>query len=409
MYPDLSYLFHDLFGTPVDNWLSIFKTFGLMLAVALFCTWILVKNELVRMEKLSLITPQPHTIVVKSGIDWKLLVYNSLIFGFVVMKALYVRSHFPEFQADPAPVLFSLKGNILYGLLGTLVAAAYNYYSQKQDKREPGTHQELIYPHQRAGDIIIIAGISGVFGAKLFSIFENLGAFFQDPLGELISGNGLNIYGGLILAFFAVLYFIRKLGIKPLHMMDIGGMGIMLGYAVGRMGCQLSGDGDWGIVAAAQPEWWFLPDWMWSYTFPNNVNNDGVLMSMCDPEAFNATLTDRTMPIEQRTQIACGIRYGHELKEGVYPTSVYETIMSLIFFAGLWLFHRKVRIVGLTFFLYMIINGIERWFIETIRVNEKYDFLGLNWSQAQYISVLFVIVGIIGFSYIWKNKEKFKY
>lgn len=409
MYPDLSYFFHDIFGTEVDNWASIFKTFGLLLALALFSAWVLLKHELKRLEDLNILAPKTITHTIKEGVDWKELIYNSLVIGFIGMKVPYVTNHFTEFQANPASVLFSLKGNVLVGAALALIVAIYTYVLQSRKDKKSGTKTFEQYPHERAGDIVIIAGVSGVLGAKIFSIFENIPAFLSDPLGQLISGNGLNILGGLIVAFFTVYVYIKRIGIKPIHMMDIAGMAILLGYAVGRMGCQFSGDGDWGIVAAAQPDWWFLPDWLWSYNFPQNVNNSGVLMDFVDKEAYNATFADRTMSVEQRCEIASGVRYCHELKEGVYPTSVYETVMSLIFCAGLWVLHRKLRIAGIIFFLYMIINGVERWFIETIRVNEKYDLFGLHWSQAQYISILFILIGIIGTGYIWKNKEKFKY
>lgn len=409
MYPDLSYLLHDLFGTEVDNWASVFKTFGLLLATTLFCSYFVVRSELQRLERLNVLQPNMRTIVVKEGIDWKELLYNSAIVGFLGLKLPYIMNHFADFQQDPSAVLFSLRGNMLVGLLLALIVAGYSYWTMKNSDKKAGTHTVEEYPHQRAGDIIIVAGVSGVLGAKLFSILENMSAFFQDPIGQLTSGNGLNILGGLIVAFFAVYYYIRRLGIKPLHMMDIAGIAVIFGYGIGRIGCQLSGDGDWGIVAAAMPDWWFLPDWLWSYTFPQNVNNSGVLMAGCDPEAFNATLADRSMPIEQRCKIACGVRYCHELKEGVYPTSVYETVLSFIFFGVLWVLNRKIRVAGFIFFLYMLINGVERWFIETIRVNDRYDFLGLHWSQAQYISVLFVFIGIVGMGYLWSKREKYKY
>jgi len=409
MYPDLSYLLHDIFGTSVDNWASVFKTFGLLLALALFSTYLLLRSEFKRLESMKVLTPNQVTYVVKEGIDWKELVYNSMVVGFIGLKLPYIMNNFPEFQGDPAGVLFSLKGNFLVGLLLAAIVAAYGYWTQLKSEKKAGTFTTEQYPHEKAGDIIIVAGLSGVLGAKLFSILENIPAFLKDPFGQLISGNGLNILGGLILAFFVVYFYIRKLNIKPLHMMDIAGMGILLGYAVGRIGCQLSGDGDWGIVAAAQPDWWFLPDWLWSYNFPNNVNNAGVLMDFVDEEAFNATLSDRSMSIEQRCDIASGVRYCHELKEGVYPTSVYETLISLSMFGILWVLNRKIRIAGMIFFLYMIINGVERWLMETIRVNDKYEYFGLNWSQAQYISIIFILIGVVGCGYIWKHRNKYKY
>ncbi len=183
--------------------------------------------------------------------------------------------------------------------------------------------------------------------------------------------------------------------------MDIGGMGILLGYAVGRMGCQIAGDGDWGIVAAVQPDWWFLPDWIWSYNYPNNVNNDGVLMSFADPEIFRNTIGT----VEEKCKAASGMRYCHELNPKVYPTPIYEIVVSFIGLGVLWNLRKKIKVAGTIFCLYLIFNGFERFFVEQIRVNERYNYLGLDWSQAQYISAGFIILGIAGLLYLYKFRK----
>lgn len=407
MYPDLSYILNDLIGTDVDNWASIFKTFGLMLACTFVASAWYIKAELKRKEEEGLLKATTRTVSTKGGIDYKEIIYNSLVFGILGLKVPYMVSNFGEFQQDPASVLISGKGNILIGLLALLAVAGYSYWVQKKEDRKASTQTVVVHPHERTGDIIITAAVSGVLGAKVFSILENLDAFFADPVGQLISGSGLTIYGGLIFGFIAVLYLVIKIGIKPVHLLDIGGPCILLGYAIGRMGCQLSGDGDWGIVAAAQPEWWFFPDWMWSYTFPNNVNNAGsVLIQGCDPDVYRSVIGN--MPVEARCQEACGVRYCHELAEGVYPTSIYEIIISGLGFLAFWVWRRKIKIGGMLFALYLIYNGFERFFIETIRVNERYTYLGFNWSQAQFISVGFMIAGILAALYLWKYGTRYE-
>lgn len=406
MYPDLSYLLHDIFGTDVDNWTSIFKTFGLMLALTFIVSAWYVKSELKRKEEEGLLSPSTKTIVTKGGIDWKEILYNSLVLGFMGLKFPYIYNHFSEFQQDPASILLSSKGTWIIGIAAFLVMAAYSYFVQKKEDRKSGTETITVHPYERTGDIIITAAISGVLGAKVFSILENLDSFFADPLGQLFSGSGLTIYGGIIFGAIAVFYLVKKIGIKPIHMLDIGGPVILLGYAVGRMGCQLSGDGDWGITAKAQPDWWFLPDWLWSYKFPNNVNNAGVLMDESCQAAFDAV---RSVHVEVKCQTACGVRYCHELANGVYPTSIYEIVLSLIGFGILWYFRKKIKIGGMLFALYLIYNGIERFFIEFIRVNPKYlaaDGSGL--SQAQLISIGFVILGIIGVFYLKKYGTRYE-
>jgi len=226
-------------------------------------------------------------------------------------------------------------------------------------------------------------------------------------MGVLFSGSGLNVLGGVILATIVVIWYIRKLKINPWYVMDIGGMGILIGYAVGRLGCQLSGDGDWGIVAAAIPESWFLPDWMWSYDFPNNVNNSGGLIEGCSQEAYDAAYQPGISE-EQRCATACGVKYCHQLNEPVYTTSVFETIFWFGGFLLFWVMRKKVKIAGTLFFCYMIFNGVMRYLIEEIRVNDTSDFLGVNMSQAQKISVFFVLGGVLGILWLINRNRQSK-
>ena len=405
MYPDLSYLFNALLGTDVDNWTSIFKTFGFMLVVALAACGVLLKYELEQKEKEGLILPQKITLISTEKLSFQDILINSLFSLFIGAKLPLLIMQFDQFKGDPASFVFSMQGIWWVGSLAAAATMAYYFWSNSKADPNPQKTEMLRYPSTKTNDIIIIAGLSGVLGSKLFSVTEDLSGFFKDPLGALFSGSGLNVYGGLILAFIAVYWYVKKIGIKPIYMMDIAGMGILLGYAVGRIGCQLSGDGDWGIEAAAMPQWWFLPDWLWSFHYPNNVNNDGVLMASCDPEVYKSAIMSRMSP-EDSCLKSCGFRYCHELNPKVYPTPVYETIFGLSAFALLWFNKHRFKIPGTIFFLYMILNGVERFFIEKIRVNEKYDFLGFHWSQAQYISILFVVAGILGIIYLYRSKAK---
>lgn len=401
MYPDLSYFFHDVLGSPVDNWTSVFKSFGLMLGIAfLACAWLL-KSELQRLEGLGFILPAEKDNPLKKRASIQDLALNAVVVVLVAAKFPFIYSHFADFKADPASVLFSAKGNWGVGLLVGLLYGLFLYYTEQ--KRDLGKEPDkiIVYPHTKTMDIILIAALSGVVGARLFSIFENMDDFFRDPLGQLLSGSGLTVYGGLILAFISVYWYVKRNGIKPVYMMDIAGMGILLGYAIGRIGCQISGDGDWGIVAAAQPSWWFLPDWLWSYHYPNNVSNEGVTVAGCNADLISAAKGT----IEERCKVICGMRYCHQLVPGVYPTPIYETVLSLVGFGILFALRSRIKIAGMLFFMYMVYNGVERFFIEQIRVNDRYDFMGLDWSQAQYISVGFVLVGLAGIYYLSRKNE----
>ncbi|HNU89291.1 MAG TPA: prolipoprotein diacylglyceryl transferase, partial [Ferruginibacter sp.] len=203
-------------------------------------------------------------------------------------------------------------------------------------------------------------------------------------------------------------------------------------YAIGRIGCQVSGDGDWGIynsayitdeagvVVQAGPGDFenalkknstyflegtviekttsgkdstiyitnrkheslelvphksfkapsFLPTWMVAYTFPRNVNKDGVKMADCEEEHC------RALPLP------------------VFPTPFYETVMCSLLFIFLWSIRKRIITPGVMFGIYLILNGLERFAVELIRVNNTYSILGFHPTQAEIISVSLLLVGI---------------
>lgn len=383
MYPDLSYLFHDLFNTPYDNWTSVFKTFGLLLALAFVGAATVVYLELKRKEKEGILQPITKFKKGQKSVNYTSLILNSLV-GFILgYKLIYIIQNFDAFTADGAGVVFSGLGSWPGGIIAGLLYGGYFYWNWYKNKEELAKDKTVVIrPHEKTGDIIVIAAVAGIVGARLFSILENLDSFFQDPIGQLFSGSGLTIYGGLIVAFFVVYYFVKKWGFPPIHIMDVAALAIILGYGIGRLGCHFSGDGDWGIVnEVAKPAWFILPDWMWAYDYPHNVADTGVLME------------------------GCQAKYCRRLVPPVYPTPVWETILSLLIFTFLWIMRKRIKIAGMLFFMYMFLNGIERFFIETIRVNPRYDFLGLNWSQAQFISVGMMLGGIIGAVYLYRRSK----
>ena len=200
--------------------------------------------------------------------------------------------------------------------------------------------------------------------------------FFQEPsLENFLSG--LTVYGGLIMGAFAVWLYARPKGLKFIHLADATAPGLMLAYGIGRIGCQVSGDGDWGIPnTAPKPDWMgFLPDWMWAYQYPNNVNSVG-------PK----------IPADSGMDVFEG--YGHYLDVPVFPTPIYETTMAVVIFAILWALRKRITIPGVLFGTYLMFNGFERFWIEKIRVNNKFDLLGMTVTQAEVISVLTFIGGL---------------
>jgi len=387
MYPDLSYFFHDLLGTSPDNWLSVIKTFGFFLILAFLASAYVMYLELKRKEKAGLLQGSNEKERVGFPATWQELALNGL-FGFIIgFKLPYIGQHFDAFKPDPAKMIFSSDGILLWGVIGAALFAFLKYWDRKRHQlSKPLIRETLVMPHQRIGDITILAAISGLIGARLFSIIEseeNIKAFIKNPLDQLLSGSGLAIYGGLILAFITVYLYIKSKGMKPIYVMDAVAPSLIMGYAVGRLGCQFSGDGDWGIVnTSPTPGWWFLPDWAWSYTYPHNVLNDGVKIDGC---LYN---------------------YCHQLSEGVFPTPLYETFFSLIIFIILWSLRKRITIPGILFFIYVFLNGVERFFIEKIRTNPDINLLGMKATQAEYVASLLIIIGIVGMVYLYIKRPK---
>lgn len=392
MFPNLSYFFNYLIGTPADNILSVFQTFGLFLVIAFIASAYFFRKELIRKRQLGLFEGKEKIYLIGEGPKLLELISNGifgLIFGFKLpLMVLDSKS----FISDPAGMIMSFKGNWITGVLGACIFGGITYYlSWKEKLASPKEERFIQYPEHRIMEITLMAAFFGILGSKMFSIFENWENFIQAPLQTIFSGSGLTIYGGLIVAFTAIFIYIKILKINPLHIMDAVAPALIMGYLVGRMGCHFSGDGDWGIVNTFEkPSWFFLPDWAWAYDYPNNVVNDlreGILMEDCG----GVTAANGESPI-----------FCTKLAEKVFPTPLYEIFLSLIIFIILWFMRTKTKIAGSLFFLYVLLNGIERFFIEKIRVNDRYNLLNLDWSLSQWIAMGLILIGGCGLLYLWK-------
>lgn len=98
-----------------------------------------------------------------------------------------------------------------------------------------------------ATEITLIAIIFGIVGSKIFSVLESWDDFIADPIGMIFNPGGLTFYGGLLLAIAAIWIYVRKKKIPFAYVADATAPSLAIAYGIGRIGCHLSGDGDYGI------------------------------------------------------------------------------------------------------------------------------------------------------------------
>ncbi|MFM7106802.1 MAG: prolipoprotein diacylglyceryl transferase, partial [Flavobacteriales bacterium] len=274
---------------------------------------------------------------------------------------------------------------------------------QKAQLTSPLKETREIWPSDFAGNITMYSALFGFAGAKLFHLIENPSEFvqfFSNPSVESFI-SGLTVYGGLIFGSMGVLIYARSKKIPLRRLCDAAAPAMIIGYGIGRIGCQVSGDGDWGIANPhPQPAYLaWMPGWLWAYDYPNNVNHDARYEGYLGPlnDTYVEKITDPKVP--------CYEGYCTHLVPPVYPTPVYETFMATVIFAILWLLRRKLKIPGQLFALYLILNGCERFLIEQIRVNNKFELLGMIWTQAELIAVGFIATGFGLMAFLSRDKR----
>lgn len=204
--------------------------------------------------------------------------------------------------------------------------------------------------------IIGIAGITGLVGARLYHVLESPSEFFADPWPQLFSRFGFAWFGGFLGGFIALIIVARHFRVPILQFLDIASPAACVGYAIGRIGCLLSGDGDYGMPTT-------LP---WGMSFPNGV-----------------------VPTTER----------------VHPTPLYEFFIWMAIAAFLWHMGTKSlrgpKAKGEIFANYLILTGVARFLIEIIRINPR-SFFGL--SNAQTASIASILAGAV---LLWRLKSRF--
>lgn len=196
-----------------------------------------------------------------------------------------------------------------------------------------------------AESIIGITGLAGLAGARLYHLLESPQEFFANPLPLLFSTMGFAWFGALIGGFTALVLLAWRYRIKILLMLDVASPAAALGYGIGRIGCLISGDGDYGIPTS-------LP---WGMSFPNGL-----------------------VPTTQR----------------VHPTPIYEFLAALVIAYALWRIGARAivsRRTGFVFAYYLVFTAVARFLVEIIRVNPR-SFFGL--TNAEAASIVSALAGI---------------
>jgi phosphatidylglycerol:prolipoprotein diacylglycerol transferase len=207
--------------------------------------------------------------------------------------------------------------------------------------------RELGRPIDWAYEITFAALVGGVIGARAYYVIQHYDEVKHDLLGSVFSGSGLVWYGGAIGGAIGVIGWMRWRGVLELRMFDMCATALALGYAIGRIGCQVSGDGDYGIRSS-------LP---WAMGYPHG-----------------------TVPTPP------GVK--------VQPTPIYETVTMCLLAWGLWQLRDRVR-PGVVFALYLLLSGLERLLVEFIRRNAEV-FAGLTAPQLESIALM-----VIGTVWLW--------
>jgi phosphatidylglycerol:prolipoprotein diacylglycerol transferase len=204
--------------------------------------------------------------------------------------------------------------------------------------------RELEKPVDWAYEIVFAALLGGVIGARAYYVIQNYDQVKHDFLKSLFSGSGLVWYGGAIGGAIGVIAWMRWRDALELRMFDMCATALALGYGIGRIGCQVSGDGDYGIRSS-------LP---WAMGYPHG-----------------------TVPTPP------GVR--------VQPTPIYETVTMCLLAYLLWSLRDRVR-PGVVFALYLVGSGTERFLVEFIRRNKEV-LVGLTGPQVESLALL--VIGLV--------------
>jgi phosphatidylglycerol:prolipoprotein diacylglycerol transferase len=226
-----------------------------------------------------------------------------------------------------------------YGLMMAIAFLTAGYLTSRELTRK-GLNGEL------ASSMVLWAAVGGLVGARVLDIANDWRAFLNDPVPFLLSGAGFVFYGGLIGGIIAVSLAIRRWALPWLVTVDCIAPGLVLAQAIGRIGCLLAGDGDWGSETTVP----------WGMAFPHAI---------------------------------AGWDYPPGVR--VHPAMLYETLAYSAVFAFLWSIRKRPLPNGTLFWAYLVLASSARFAIEFVRINPRLVF-GL--TEAQLISIALVAIGV---------------
>lgn len=266
------------------------------------------------------------------------------------------------------PILFRLGPLHLFGHPLTITVYSYGLMMAlgfiaadltiATDCRRRGIDSEY------ATAIVLWGAVGGLVGARLYDVLDNWRLYMADPITIVWSGSGFVWFGGFIGGVTAAYFVARYYKISPAVTADMCGPALAIGQALGRIGCHLSGDGDWGLPST-------LP---WAVAYP---------------KAIVGWNSQTVLKLDAHDNLVSGFFAGVR----VHPAPIYEAILYTIVFIILWSMRGRSGVAGRIFCLYLVLLGGCRFMVEFVRINPRVLW-GL--SEAQLISAVMIVGGAAG-------------
>ncbi len=265
------------------------------------------------------------------------------------------------------PVLFHIGPLTIYsyGLMMALGFLAADYVIALECGRKG-------YPTEYASSLVVWAAIVGIVGSRIYDVLDNFQAYMSDPKSIIFSGSGFVWYGGLFGGILGTYLVARHYRIPWLVTADMCAPALAIGQAIGRQGCQLSGDGDWGLPSTVP--------WAMAY-----------------PKAIVGWNSATVLKLDEHWRLVSGYFPGVR----VHPAPIYETTLYLGVFALIWSVRKQPNAAGRMLYLYLMLAGAARFIVEFVRINPRVLYC---FSEAQLIAVAMMLVGAM--AWYWSGERR---